>query len=95
MKMFIVYISFSIFFVTVLSCNNNPAKSEDDSINTKDVPAAVATSFKAKYPNATDVEWKSAKEDGDRTYKAKYKVEGKKIKAEFSTDGTFIKEQDD
>ena len=44
------------------------------------MPAAVLSSFKTKYKDASDVKWEKAQEDGKPSYKAKWKIDGKKIK---------------
>ncbi len=49
--------------------------------------------FTAKYPGATDVEWKTEKEDGKTIYEAAFKLNDKKIEAEFDANGTFITEE--
>ncbi len=98
-----LFINFSFFLVLFFSaCADNKEdndkvsnKSDDKELAISDVPAAVKSAFNSKYPGATDVKWETAKEDENPTYKAKCKMNGKKIKAEFGTDGTFIKEKDD
>jgi hypothetical protein len=56
-----------------------------------DVPPAVLTAFEAKYPDATAAEWNVEKSDGRLVYEAEFKIDNKKKKAEFESDGTFIK----
>jgi hypothetical protein len=58
-----------------------------------DVPQAVQTAFKTKYPTASDAEWEVEKSDGRLVYEAEFKLEGKRKEAEFKPDGTFIKEE--
>lgn len=60
-----------------------------------DVPATVKTAFSAKYSTATDVSWEDAKEDSIQTYKAKFTIDGKKMKAEFDGTGKLVKEEAD
>ena len=60
-----------------------------------DVPASVQTAFSAKYSTATDVKWEDAHEDTKQTYKAKFMMNGKKMKAEFDSNGGFVKEEED
>ena len=74
---------FSIILVT--SCSHS-AISEDK------VPVAVVTSFKTKYPAATNTSWITEKKDGKLIYEAKFKDNGEEIEAEFNDDGSFIKE---
>lgn len=102
-KIFLFLLAASAF--TVVSCNNendgtNTTQSDtkdkkDDVVNEADLPAAVASNFKTKYPDATSVEWEKAKENDQPTFKAKWKTGDEKMKAEFAQDGTFIKEERD
>jgi hypothetical protein len=86
-------ISFSVFVTQ--SCNDADKDKNDKEITGADVPASVQSAFSAKYSTATDVKWEDAKEDTVQTYKAKFVVNGKKMKAEFDKNGGFIKEEDD
>ena len=95
MKRAFLYFFFCLTLGVNQSCNEKNDNDKKDNINTSDVPAAVISAFNAKFPGATDVEWKHAKEDGKPSYKAKYKINGKKVKAEFGEDGSFIKAEDD
>ena len=74
---------FSLFLAT--SCSHTEI-SEDK------VPAAVVTSFKAKYPTAVISKWVTEKKDGKTIYEAVFKSNGEEIEAEFNEDGSFIKE---
>lgn len=56
------------------------------------VPAAVVTSFKAKYPAAVISKWITEKKDGKTIYEAVFKENGEETEAEFNADGSFIKE---
>jgi hypothetical protein len=58
-----------------------------------DVPPAVVTSFKTKYPSAENVEWEVEKSDGHLVFEAEFKLDGKSKEAEFKMDGTFVKEE--
>jgi len=71
------------------------SESKKETVAASDVPAGVTSSFKAKYPGATDVIWEDAKEGDKKTYKAKFMMNGQKMKVEFGEDGTFIKVDDD
>jgi hypothetical protein len=55
----------------------------------------VQTAFSAKYSTATDVKWEDAHENNVQTYKAKFLVNGKKMKAEFDANGGLVKEEED
>jgi hypothetical protein len=58
-----------------------------------DVPPAVMTAFKAKYPNSQDVEWEAEKTGGHLAFEAEFKMDGKSKEAYFKPDGTFLKEE--
>ncbi len=104
-KIFLILtILLSVFLIQ--ACNEsstntkeNPEKEKSTkkknafSIAASEVLSSVITTFKGKYPNAANVNWEKATEDGKPSYKAKWQVDGKKIKAEFAEDGTFIKEK--
>lgn len=80
-------ILFGFLFTAIMasSCGDNKI-SEDK------VPGAVVSSFKAKYPAATDTKWITEKADGKTIYEAQFKENGKEIEAEFNEDGSFKKE---
>ena len=52
----------------------------------KDVPAAITSSFKAKFPDVDDVKWKKNKSG---KYEADFKLSGKKAEAKFLADGKW------
>ena len=68
---------------------------EKNVITDADVPAPVKTAFTAKYPGATEVIWEDAKEDDVPTIKVKFKKDDQYWKAEFKTDGSFVKDGKD
>ena len=79
-------LSLSLF--TIQSCDNdNKVKDEEKTLSTNDVPPPVQTAFSAKYSTATDVKWEDAHEGTKQTYKAKFSLNGKKMKAEFDPNG--------
>ena len=80
---------------TIQSCNDDKKDKEDKTITASDVPASVQSAFSAKYSTATEVKWEDAHEDTVQTYKAKFVVNGKKMKAEFDKNGGFVKEEED
>jgi hypothetical protein len=94
-KIFLIMaLSFSLF--TIQSCDNdNKVKDDEKTLSTNDVPPPVQTAFSAKYSTATDVKWEDAHEGTKQTYKAKFTLNGKKMKAEFDTNGGFVKEEED
>lgn len=77
------------------SCNDDKEDRDDKTLSESDVPPTVKTAFSAKYSTATDVKWEDAHEDSIQTYKAKFMIDGKKMKAEFDGTGTLIKEEPD
>jgi len=86
-------ISFSVF--ATQSCNDDDKTKSDKEITAADVPASVQSAFSAKYSTATDVKWEDAHEGTKQTYKAKFNLNGKKMKAEFDANGGFVKEEED
>ena len=86
-------ISFSA--LVMQSCNDDDKAKDDKAITGADVPASVQSAFSAKYSTATEVKWEDAHEDTVQTYKAKFVVNGKKMKAEFDKNGGFLKEEED
>lgn len=85
--------------ISLQSCGDDDKKDKDKDkdkeINVSSVPDPVKSAFSAKYTNASDVNWEDAHEDDKQTYKAKFKVDGKKMKAEFDANGNFVKESED
>jgi len=94
MKKIVFLVGFSVSLLLVQSCNNKTEK-KDETISTNDVPASVQSAFSAKYSTATDVKWEDAHEDTLQTYKAKFVINGKKMKAEFDKNGGLVKEEED
>ena len=86
----------SLSLLAVQSCNNDKnANADEKTLSTTDVPAPVQTAFSAKYSTATEVKWEDAHENNVQTYKAKFMINGKKMKAEFDTNGGLVKEEED
>ena len=86
----------SLSLLAVQSCNNDKnAKADEKTLSTTDVPAPVQTAFSAKYSTATEGKWEDAHENNVQTYKAKFMINGKKMKAEFDTNGGLVKEEED
>lgn len=81
--------------LTVQSCNDKEDSKDDKTLSESDVPPTVKTAFSAKYSTATDVKWEDAHENNIQTYKAKFTIDGKKMKAEFDGTGKLIKEEPD
>jgi len=86
-------IGFSL--ATLPSCENKNTTKENKELSNSDVPTSVKDAFNSKYSTATDVRWEDAHENDQQTYKAKFTVDGKKMKAEFDANGVFIKESED
>jgi hypothetical protein len=95
MKKIIVFLAISLSVFATQSCNNDKKDKGDKDLSDKDVPAPVQSAFSAKYSTATGVKWEDAHEDDKQTYKAKFTVDGKKMKAEFDANGGLIKESED
>jgi hypothetical protein len=93
MKKLLLILSILFSVAGFQACNNDKdTGTDDDTITVSDVPQPVQAAFSAKYAGATDIKWESATENGAKTYKAKFTHNGKKMKAEFGSDGNFIKE---
>jgi hypothetical protein len=84
MKKFLLYCAVSVFII-LSSCG-------DKKIAATDVPAPAVTAFTAKYPGATNVEWITEKKDNKPIYEAQFKLNDKKINAEFDASGNFLGE---
>lgn len=96
MKKILVSIAISLSVFATQSCNDDKKEErKEKTISASEVPAPVQTAFTAKYSTATDVKWEDAHENDKQTYKAKFTVDGKKMKAEFDASGGFIKENED
>ncbi len=91
-----VFLAFVIGFslLTIPACNSDN-KDKDKELSAVEVPASVKSAFSAKYSTVTDAVWEDAHENNQDTYKVKFTVDGKKMKAEYSADGTLIKEKED
>ncbi|HET6993806.1 MAG TPA: hypothetical protein VFI06_02435 [Chitinophagaceae bacterium] len=91
----LIAIGFSVF--AFQSCNNDQKEKDENKkeIGSDTVPEAVKSAFSSKYSAAQDVKWEDAHENNQQTYKAKFMIGEKKMKAEFSTNGEFIKESSD
>jgi len=87
-------ISFSLF-TTIQSCDQNKDEKKDKEISASDVPPSVQSAFSVKYSSASDIRWEDAHEDTIETYKAKFILNGKKMKAEFDEKGNLVKEEED
>ena len=96
MKRIILFIAISVSLLTMQSCNNdNKDKEDDKEISASNVPQSVQSAFTAKYSAATNIKWEDAHENDIKTYKAKFMLDGKKMKAEFDASGAFVKEEED
>jgi hypothetical protein len=94
MKKLILIMAVSFTLLATQSCGNGKAKA-DKELPAGGVPASVRSAFSEKYSTVTDVKWEEAHENDQQTYKAKFTVDGKKMKAEFDANGTLIKEKED
>jgi len=75
---------FSIMSFT--SCSSHTEVKEDQ------VPGAVVSAFKVKYPTAVISKWVTEEKEGKTIYEAVFKENGEEIEAEFNADGSFVKE---
>ena len=82
---------------TMQSCGSDDKKDkkDDKELSAGSVPDPVKSAFSAKYSTASDIKWEDAHEDDKQTYKAKFTLNGKKMKAEFDAKGNFVKESED
>ena len=62
-------------------------------ILSSDVPQTVQAAFKAKYPDAHNVEWEVEKEEDRLLFEAEWKDGTKEREASFRPDGSFVKEE--
>jgi hypothetical protein len=97
MKKIFLAIAIGFSVLAFHSCSNDKNDKDDNKneISSGSVPEPVKTAFNAKYANAQDVKWEDAHENNKQTYKAKFMIGEKKMKAEFGTNGEFIKEGSD
>ena len=95
MKKIILLMAISFSLLTNYSCDNEKNDKDNKELSSSDVPTSVKDAFNSKYTNATDVKWEDAHENNEQTYKAKFTLNGKRMKAEFDSNGTFIKENED
>lgn len=83
-RSFLVALFFAVMVFT--SCSSHTEVKEDQ------VPGAVVSAFKAKYPTAVITKWVTEEKEGKTIYEAVFKENGEEIEAEFNADGSFIKE---
>ena len=88
-------IGFGLTVLLTQSCNDTKTEQDDKTVSSSDIPASVQSAFSAKYSTATEVKWEDAHEDTLQTFKAKFVLNGKKMKAEFDRNGGFVKEEED
>ena|SRR5688572_7693484 len=96
MKKILLILAIGFSAISFQGCNdekgNTSTDTDRDDIPASQVPQPVQSAFAAKYNAAADVQWERAQENGMSTFKAKFTVDGKKIKAEYDSTGRFIKE---
>jgi hypothetical protein len=97
MKKWLLALFIATSLVISPSCKEKSEHKADKKnvISTSDVPDIVKTAFTTKYPGATDVIWEDAHEGDSPTFKVKFKREDKYWKAEFKSDGSFVKDGED
>jgi hypothetical protein len=92
----ILMIAVASFFAP--ACNSDKKDDRVDKkneISVTEVPAAVKDSFAVTHSAATDIVWEDAHEGDTDTYKVKFKLNDKNMKAEYKKDGSLVKEGDD
>jgi hypothetical protein len=72
------------FFTCIVLLLGSPLAAQDLAAN--DVPAAVTSGLKTKFPEASDVTWKKNKSG---KYEADFRLSGKKAEAKFLADGKW------
>ncbi len=95
MKKIIINFAIIITIITLASCKDEKKEKKSDEISVNLVPAPVQSAFSEKYSTATGVKWEDAHEDDIKTFKAKFTLDGKKMKAEFDANGALIKSEED
>ena len=88
MKKVTIYVFVILLAVFTQSCS-------EKKLSTSEVPTSVISTFNAKYPNASDIEWEKDQENGKTLYEVECKFNGKEVKAKFNTDGSFVAEEND
>ena len=68
-----------------LACATTPAEAQHR--DPAAPPAAVLEAFRAKYPSEKTPEWET---DRNGSYEAHFKQRGKKMRADFTPEGTWI-----
>jgi hypothetical protein len=96
MKKLIVVITLSVTAFIIPSCYNdqNVKGKNDKELSSRDLPEAVDSAFSAKYSTAIETKWEDAHENNQPTFKAKFMLAERKMKAEFGPDGKLIKEEE-
>ena len=73
------------FALAACQLGPTPAAAQDE------VPAAVAASFATKYPGAEEVRWGRDRND---SHEAHFRLDGRKLRADFDADGTWIETEE-
>jgi hypothetical protein len=96
MKKMILLITISISAFIIPSCYNSKQDNgkNDKELSSRDLPEAVDSAFSAKYSTAIETKWEDAHENNQPTFKAKFMLAERKMKAEFGPDGKLIKEEE-
>ena len=85
MKKISLFLLLSMFILS--SCG------DQKKINASDVPQPAVSAFATKYPGATNVQWVTEKKKDSTIYEAQFKMNDKKIEAEFDAAGNFLEEE--
>jgi uncharacterized membrane protein YkoI len=62
-----------------------------EKLTEQQVPKAVLNTFKAVYPNATDVEYEKKVKHGETVYEIEFKDQGVEREIVYSADGKVLK----
>ena len=75
---------------STVSVLEKSAKRDGVHIPASQVPAPVMASFNEKFPTAANAQWEKEKEHGAIVYQADFLKNGKRWRAIFAADGTFL-----
>jgi hypothetical protein len=94
MKKILLAVSLLLAGATFANANNvtvvTIASGDGVHISASQVPGPVLASFNSMFPGATRVRWEREREHGKTTYQADFVLNGKRMKATFAADGTYL-----
>ena len=86
MKKSIVFCSFLLVNLTLLSCGRKPTENIP-------LPDEVLASFNASYSDVSDVKWQKLNENNKDVFEADFTRKGKKFEIKYDETGNIIKQQ--